>query len=57
MKQRVEKDLMGLELRLRDLKEDKSPYKVYINQTVPMFENIVEYYRKSDGVTKKKILS
>lgn len=22
-----------------------------------MLENIVEYYRKSDGVTKKKILS
>jgi hypothetical protein len=32
----VEKDLMGLELRLRDLKVDVSPYKVYINQTVPM---------------------
>ena len=39
MKQRVEKDLMGLELKLRDLKEDKSPYKVYINQTVPKLEN------------------
>jgi hypothetical protein len=57
MKQRVEKDLIGLELRLRDLKVDVSPYKVYINQTVPILENIVECYRKSDGVTKKKILS
>jgi hypothetical protein len=26
MKQRVEKDLIGLELKLKDLKEDKSPY-------------------------------
>jgi site-specific DNA recombinase len=42
---------------LKDLKEDKSPYKEYINQTVPMLENIMEYYRKSDGETKKKILS
>ena len=39
VKQRIEKDLMGLELRLRDLKADVSPYKVYINQTVPMLEN------------------
>jgi len=57
MKQRVEKDLIGLELKLKDFKADRSPYKDYINQTVPMFENIVEYYRKSDGETKKKILS
>ena len=53
----VEKDLIGLELKLKDFKADRSPYKEYINQTVPMFENIVEYYRKSDGATKKKILS
>jgi hypothetical protein len=39
MKQRVEKDLIGLELKLKDLKEDRSPYKEYINQTVPMLEN------------------
>ena len=56
MKQRVEKDLIGLELKLKGLKEDKSPFKEYVNQTVPMLENIVEYYRKSDGKTKKKIL-
>jgi hypothetical protein len=28
-----------------------------MNQTVSMFENIVEYCRKSDGMTIKKILS
>lgn len=56
MKQKVEKDLTGLELKLKGLKEDKSPFKEYVNQTVPMLENIVEYYRKSDGKTKKKIL-
>jgi hypothetical protein len=39
MKQRVEKDLTGLELKLRDLKTNISPYKVYINQTVRMLEN------------------
>ena len=57
MKEKVEKDQAGLELKLKALRQDKSPFKVYINQTVPMLENLVEYYRKSDGKTKKKILS
>ena len=57
MKEKVEKDQTGLELKLKSLRQDKSPFKVYINQTVPMLENLVEYYRKSDGKTKKKILS
>jgi len=57
MKEKVEKDLSGLELKLKDLKQDKSPYKEYINQTVTMLENLVSYYRKSDGKSKKKILS
>lgn len=56
MKQRVEKDLIGLESKLKGLKEGKSPYKEYVNKTVPMLENLVEYYRKSDGHTKRKIL-
>jgi len=30
MKQRVEKNLTGLELKLESLNEDKSPYKEYI---------------------------
>ncbi len=57
MKQRVEKDLTGLSCKLKDLKSDKSPFKEYVKSTVPMLENLVEYYRKSDGKTKKKILS
>jgi site-specific DNA recombinase len=57
MKQIVGKNLLGLEVKLRDFIENKSPHKYYINQTVPMLENNLEYYRKSDGETKKKILS
>ena len=57
MKQRVEKDLTGLSCKLKDLKSDKSPFKEYIKHTIPMLENLVEYYRKSDGKSKKKILS
>ena len=57
MKQRVEKDQIGLSCKLKDLKADKSPFKEYIKHTVPMLENLVSYYRNSDGNTKKKILS
>jgi site-specific DNA recombinase len=57
MKQRVEKDQVGLSCKLKDLKADKSPFKEYIKHMVPMLENLVSYYRKSDGNTKKKILS
>jgi hypothetical protein len=33
-----------------------TPYKKYIKHTIPMLENIVEYHRKADGMTKNKIL-
>ncbi len=36
MKDRVEKDLTGLEPKLKAIKMDKSPYKTYVNQTLPM---------------------
>ena len=29
---------------------------IYIQKEVPMLENLLEYFRKSDGKTKKKIL-
>jgi hypothetical protein len=48
--------LTGLELKLKDLKKSTSPFKTFINKEVPMLENIVEYYKKADGKTKKKIL-
>ncbi len=50
------KTLIGLELKLKDLKKSTSPFKTYVNKEVPMLENIAEYYKKSDGKTKKKIL-
>ena len=39
-----------------DLQQQTSPFKVYIQKEVPMLENLLEFYRKSDGKTKKKIL-
>jgi hypothetical protein len=48
--------ILRIQFKLKDLNENKSPSKNYINQTIPMLENIAEYYKKSDGKTKKKIL-
>ena len=33
-----------------------TPYKNYINKEVPMLENLVEFYKRADGNTKRKIL-
>jgi hypothetical protein len=37
MKESAEKILTRLELKFKGLKEDKSPFIEYVNQTVPMF--------------------
>ncbi len=57
MKGRVEKELVLLKEKLNDHQQQISPFKNYIQKEVPMLENLLEYYRKSDGVTKKKILN
>jgi site-specific DNA recombinase len=57
MKGKVEKEVILLKTRLSDITEKGSPYKTYISKTVPMLEDLVSYYRKADGLTKKKILS
>ncbi|MBT3385800.1 MAG: hypothetical protein HN778_07575 [Prolixibacteraceae bacterium] len=56
MKERTEKILTGLELKLKDLRKSTSPFKTYVNKEIPMLENITVYYKKADGKTKKKIL-
>jgi site-specific DNA recombinase len=56
MKTKIEKDLSRLKDRLNYLRQEGTPYKNYITKEVPMLENLVEFYRKADGKTKKKIL-
>jgi hypothetical protein len=56
MKNRVDKDIFLTKEKLTDLQQEVSPFKVYIQKEVPMLENLLEYYRKSDGITKMKIL-
>ena len=52
MKGRVEKELVLLKDKLTDLQQQTSPFKFYIQKEVPMLENLLEYYRKTDGATK-----
>ena len=56
MKHRVEKDLTGLQSKMNELKEGKSPFKVYINKIVPMLDDFVGYYKRAEGHTKKRYL-
>lgn len=56
MKSRVEKDIVLAKEKLTELQQVKSPFKVYFQKEVPMLENLLEYYRKANGTTKKKIL-
>jgi hypothetical protein len=39
-----------------DLEKPASPFKTFVNKEVTMLENIAGFYKKSDGMTKKKIL-
>jgi hypothetical protein len=57
MKGRVDKEIVLIKDKLTDLQQKVSPFRIYIQKEVPMLENLLEYYRKSDGVTKKKILN
>ena len=56
MKIRIESDLSHKQVKLERLKSTKSPFKVYLNKTLPMIENLSFYWDKADGKTKKKIL-
>ncbi|WP_396170504.1 recombinase family protein [Flavobacterium sp.] len=42
---------------LKDLNEEYSPYKEYLNRHVPALEDLTSLYKKVDGRTKKQILS
>ena len=57
MKSMIDKDIVITKDKLTDLQQEVSPFRIYIQKEVPMLENLLEYYRKSDGKTKKKLLS
>ena len=57
MKGRGDEELVLLIDKLTELQQEISPFKVYMQKEIPMLDNLLDYYRKSDGATKKKILN
>jgi len=57
MKGRVDKEIALTKDKLTELQQQTSLFRMYIQKEVPILENLLEYYRKSNGATKKKILS
>jgi site-specific DNA recombinase len=57
MKSRVDEEIVLIKDKLNELQQHISPFKNYIQKEAPMLENLLEYYRKSDSATKKKILN
>jgi hypothetical protein len=53
----LDKEAALTKSKLSELQQEVSPFKIYIQKEVPMLENLLEFYRKSDGASKKKILS
>jgi site-specific DNA recombinase len=49
MKGKKYKELVLLKDKLTELQQEVSPFKIYVQKEVPMLENLLEYYRKSDS--------
>ena len=56
MMDKINSDTTSLKNTLSGLENETTPFRNYVNHTLTMLENLVEYYRKSDGKTKQKIL-
>jgi hypothetical protein len=52
---RVDKDLVLIKDKFIDLQQQTSPFKIYIQKEVPMLENFLKYYWKSDGASKGRV--
>jgi hypothetical protein len=53
----VESNIYHTELNLRDMVDEQNPLKKFLFEDVPTLEHIVEFYQKSTGVMKRRILS
>jgi hypothetical protein len=52
----VESNIYHTELNLRDVVDEQNPLKKFLFEDVPTLEHIVEFYQKSSGVMKRRIL-
>ena len=56
MKDINDRELAQIKHKVEHLQEHGGTYKKYIKKDVPMLENLVSFYQKSNGETKRKIL-
>ena len=52
----MESNIYHTELNLRDIVDEQNPLKKFLFEDVPTLEHIVEFYQKSTGVMKRRIL-
>jgi site-specific DNA recombinase len=57
IKFKLDVELVSLNDKLANIKENGSLFKSYVKKHIPMLENLVSYYRNANGTTKFKILS
>ncbi len=56
LKNNINSRLFEEKRRLQELNEINSPFKDYIDNQIPMLEDLVSFYKSVDGKTKNKIL-
>jgi len=52
----VESNIYHTEINLRDIVDEQNPLKKFLFEDVPTLEHIVEFYQRSTGVMKRRIL-
>jgi uncharacterized protein YdcH (DUF465 family) len=57
LKMSLDTKVFEKERSLKEMNEEHSPYKEYLNKHVPALEDLTSLYQKVDGKTKKQILS
>ena len=57
LKMNLDTKVFEKERSLKEMNEELSPYKEYLNRHVPALEDLTSLYQKVDGKTKKQILS
>jgi site-specific DNA recombinase len=57
LKMTIDTKVFEKERSLKEMNEELSPYKEYLNRHVPALEDLTSLYQKVDGKTKKQILS
>lgn len=57
LKMTIDTKVFEKERSLKEMNEELSPYKEYLNRHVPALEDLTSLYQKVDAKTKKQILS